>query len=163
MRWYGHENLHLKLPAKNENMTRTRRPPRVVIDTNLVLSALVFAQGRLTPLRQAWQDAYCQPLLSNVTATELIRVLAYPKFKLSAQDQQELLADYLPYCTIVRQPAKPPAVPACRDKFDLPFLQLAVVGKADYLVSGDQDLLSLAGQLSCSIVNASQFMKMLTS
>lgn len=31
------------------------RPPRVVIDTNLVLSALVFAQGRLTRLRQAWQ------------------------------------------------------------------------------------------------------------
>lgn len=143
-------------------MTRTRRPPRVVIDTNLVLSALVFAQGRLTPLRQAWQGGHFHPLLSNVMATELIRVLAYPKFKLSAQDQQELLADYLPYCTIVSMPAKLPAVPACRDKFDLPFLQLAIVGKADYLVSGDQDLLSLANQLPCPIINAGQFMKLLT-
>lgn len=142
-------------------MTRSPRPPRVVIDTNLVLSALVFAQGRLTPLRHAWQGAHCQPLLSSVTAAELLRVLAYPKFKLPAVDQQELLADYLPYCTTVRMPPKPPATPACRDKFDLPFLQLAVTGKADYLVSGDQDLLSLAGQFACPIITAGQFIKML--
>lgn len=142
-------------------MSRLQRISRVVIDTNLVLSALVFAQGRLTPLRLAWQGAHCQPLLSGVTAAELIRVLAYPKFKLSAEDQQELLADYLPYCTTVRMPRKSPATPACRDKFDLPFLQLAVAGKADFLVSGDQDLLSLQGQFVCPIITADQFFKTL--
>lgn len=142
-------------------MQRTKSAPRVVIDTNLVLSALVFAQGRLSPLRLAWQSAQCQPLLSSVTAAELIRVLAYPKFKLTTADQQELLADYLPYCTTVRMPVQPPATPDCRDKFDLPFLQLAVVGKADYLVTGDQDLLALAGQFSCPILTADQFMKTL--
>ena len=142
-------------------MTRSPRLPRVVIDTNLVLSALVFAQGQLTPLRHAWQGTHCQPLLSSVTAAELLRVLAYPKFKLSAADQQELLADYLPYCTTVRMPAKLPKTPACRDPFDLPFLQLAIVGKADYLVSGDKDLLSLAGQFACPIITADQFMKTL--
>ena len=142
-------------------MPRSKQIPRVVIDTNLVLSALVFAQGRLSPLRLAWQGALCQPLVSNATAAELIRVLAYPKFKLSSEDQQELLADYLPYCATVRMPAKLPATPACRDKFDLPFLQLAVAGKADYLVSGDQDLPSLAGRISCPIINADQFMKTL--
>ncbi len=142
-------------------MIRSPRPPRVVLDTNLAFSALVFAQGRLTPLRHAWQGTHCQPLLSSITAAELLRVLAYPKFKLSAADQQELLADYLPYCTTVRMPAKPPTTPACRDPFDLPFLQLAVVGKADYLVSGDQDLLSLDGQFVCPIITADQFIKML--
>lgn len=126
-------------------MIHSTQIPRVVIDTNLVLSALVFAQGRLTPLRHDWQGAHCQPLVSSVTAAELMRVLAYPKFKLTSADQQELLADYLPYCTTVRMPAKLPATPACRDPFDLPFLQLAVTGKADYLVTGDQDLLSLYG------------------
>lgn len=140
-------------------MQRTKSAPRVVIDTNLVLSALVFAQGRLSPLRLAWQGAQCQPLLSSITAAELIRVLAYPKFKLTTADQQELLADYLPYCTTVRMPAQPPATPDCRDKFDLPFLQLAVVGKADYLVTGDQDLLILAGQFVCPIITADQFLK----
>ena len=142
-------------------MPRSKRTPRVVIDTNLVLSALVFAQGRLSPLRLAWQGAVCQPLASSITAKELIRVLAYPKFKLSAEDQQELLADYLPYCTSVRMPVKLPATPLCRDQLDLPFLQLAITGKADYLVSGDQDLLSLAGQFTCPIISADQFMKTL--
>lgn len=142
-------------------MTRSPRPPLVVIDTNLVLSALVFAQGRLTPLRLAWQEKHCQPLLSSVTAAELIRVLAYPKFKLSAADQQELLADYLPYCTTVRVPAKPPVTLACRDPFDLPFMHLAAAGKADYLVSGDQDLLSLNGAFVCPIISAGQFIEKL--
>lgn len=135
--------------------------PRIVIDTNLVLSALVFAHGRLAPLRHAWQGKHCQPLVSSITATELIRVLAYPKFKLTSTEQQELLADYLPYCATVRMPAKPPRTPACRDPFDVPFLQLAVAGKAAYLVTGDQDLLSLAGRFVCPIITAEQFMKTL--
>lgn len=142
-------------------MTRSPRPPRVVIDTNLVLSALVFTQGRLAPLRHAWQNERCQPIVSRVTAAELIRVLAYPKFKLAPDEQQELLADYLPWCATVRIPNPPPKTPACRDPFDLPFLQLAVTGKADYLVSGDRDLLSLAGRLTCPIVTADQFIKTL--
>lgn len=142
-------------------MPRSKHNSRVVIDTNLVLSALVFAQGRLAPLRLAWQSGLCQPLVSSVTAAELIRVLAYPKFKLSSEAQQELLADYLPYCATVRMSAKLPATPDCRDKFDLPFLQLAVAGKADYLVTGDQDLLILNGQFVCPIITADQFMKTL--
>ena len=58
-------------------------------------------------------------------------------------------------------PAKPPATLTCRDPFDVPFLQLAVVGKAKYLVTGDQDLLCLAGQFVCPIITADQFMKTL--
>lgn len=119
------------------------RPPRVVLDTNLVLSALVFAQGRLAVLRRAWQDGRCVPLVSKAATTELIRVLAYPEFKLSDEEQQELLADYLPWCATVRIPNPPPVTPGCRYPFDQPLLQLAVAGKADYLVSGDQDLPSL--------------------
>jgi uncharacterized protein len=142
-------------------MPRSKPIPPIVIDTNLVLSALVFAQGRLSPLRHAWQGTHCQPLVSSATAAELLRVLAYPKFKLTAAEQQELLADYLPYCATVRMPAKPPRTPACRDPFDLPFLQLAVAGKAKYLVTGDQDLLSLAGRFVCPIITADQFMKTL--
>jgi len=135
------------------------RPPRVVLDTNLVLSALVFANGRLAALRHAWQGGKCVPLVSKATAAELIRVLAYPKFKLSDQDQQELLADYLPWCATVRIPNPPPN---CRDPFDQPFLQLAVAGKADYLVSGDQDVLTLAGEFKCPIVTAEQFFEALS-
>lgn len=144
-------------------MTESTSPPRVVIDTNLVLSALVFASGRLTPLRHAWQNQQIQPLLSKATATELIRVLNYPKFKLSAADQQELLADYLPYCQTIVIPDPPPVTPECRDAFDVPFLQLAIAGEAQALITGDQDLLSLVGQLACPILTAEQFLLTLKS
>lgn len=137
------------------------RPPAVVLDTNVVLCALVFAGGRMATLRDAWRAGRYRPLASQPTIEELMRALAYPKFKLSATEQQELLADYLPYCTTVRLPAKLPAVPACRDPMDGPFLELAVVGKAAYLVTGDKDLLNLASKFTCPIVNADAFLDLL--
>lgn len=140
----------------------TRVPPRAVLDTNIVLSALIFAQGRLAPLRQAWQQSLCHPLASGATMAELIRVLNYPKFKLVHDEQQELLADYLPYCATVKMPAKPPRTPPCRDPYDVPFLELAVVGKADYLVTGDRDILGLGLGARCKIVTAEQFLHVLT-
>jgi putative PIN family toxin of toxin-antitoxin system len=123
----------------------TRAPPRVVLDTNVVLSALLFGGGPAAGVRIGWQSGRFRPLASTATARELIRVLAYPKFALSADEQEELLADYMPWVQVVRIPDPPPAVPACRDPFDLPFLHLAVAGKAHALVSGDRDLLALAG------------------
>lgn len=129
-----------------------------MLDTKVVLSALIFAQGRLAPLRRTWHEARCRPLVSTATTTELVRALAYPKFKLSPDEQCELLADYLPYCTVVRMASAPPKTPACRDPFDLPFLQLAVAGKADCLVTGDRDLLALASRFSCPIMRPVEFL-----
>ena len=136
-----------------------KRPPRVVIDTKLVLSALVFAGGRLAPLRLAWQGRRVLPLVSRATVAELIRTLVYPKFRLAAHEQEELLADYLPYGKAVRIPVPPPATPPCRDAFDVPFLELALAGKADALVTGDKDLLSLAAELACPILGADEFFR----
>ena len=132
--------------------------PRVVLDTNAVLSALVFAHGPAARLREVWQTGLCEPLVSKATAGELIRVLAYPKFKLNADEQHELLADYLPHCRTVTIPAKKPRTPPCRDAFDLPFLELAVVGKAHYLVTGDRDLLDIRSKLLCPVVTLETFL-----
>jgi len=133
----------------------------VVLDTNIVVSALVFRGAGPSTLRRAWQARVFQPLVSTVTAHELIRVLAYPKFRLSAADQHELLADYLPYATTVAVPQPPPRVPRCRDSFDQCFLELALAGKAHALVSGDQDLLALAAQFSVPVIELSAFLKTL--
>lgn len=135
-----------------------RPAPRAVLDTNVVLSALLFPRGRLARLRLEWRQASFHPLVSRVTAEELMRTLAYPKFKLTVEEQRELLADYLPYCTTVNMPGKPPRTPPCRDAFDVPFLQLAVVGNADYIVTGDRDLLSLKGRTGSKIVTAEAFL-----
>ena len=64
--------------------------------------------------------------------------MAYPTFKLSKDEQRELLADYLPYCTTVKMRSKLPTTPRCRDPFDVPFLQLALESKSDHLVIGDK-------------------------
>ncbi len=137
--------------------------PRAVVDTNLVVSALIFGKGRPFKLRSAWQTGRFHPLVSKCTATELLRVLAYPKFKLTEAEREDLLADYLPYCTTVKLPARPPAVPECRDPFDVPFLELSLAGKADYLVTGDKDLLSLAAQCRVPIVTAEAFLNALSA
>jgi predicted nucleic acid-binding protein len=54
-----------------------------------------------------------------------------------------------------------PLTPACRNPFDVPFLQLAMVDKADYLVSGDHDLLSLKGRIRYPIITAEVFLRSL--
>ena len=137
---------------------------RVVLDTNVVLSALVFRGGAAGQVRLAWQRGLLLPLASTATVQELVRVLAYPKFGLSQAEQDELLADYLPYAETVRIPQPPPTVPECRDALDLPFLHLAVAGTAQVLVSGDRDLLVIATEFernnACPIVSLETFCKM---
>jgi putative PIN family toxin of toxin-antitoxin system len=136
---------------------------RVVLDTNVVLSALVFVGGPTRQVRQAWQRGDFLPLASAATVKELVRVLAYPKFGLTDDEQEELLADYLPYVQTVRIPHPPPRVPECRDALDLPFMQLAVAGKAKVLVSGDRDLLAIADEFqrssACSVWPLERFCK----
>lgn len=116
---------------------------RVVLDTNIVLSALLFASGRLAWLRQAWQTGRIRPLVCKETAAELLRVLTYPKFKLSAAEQEELLADFLPFTETVLLPAVSPELPLCRDPHDQVFLVLARTAAVGALVTGDDDLLDL--------------------
>jgi len=123
--------------------------PRIVFDTTTVVSALIFPRGSLAWLRQHWREKNCVPLISRATAAELTRVLSYPKFRLSRSDQQELLADYLPYCEVIQTTGK--CAEICRDPNDQPFLDLAQSGNAEVLVSGDQDLLALSRRTSFRI------------
>jgi len=132
--------------------------PTVVLDTNIILSALIFNGDTPRALRRAWQDKRLQALVSKATVTELIRVLAYPKFRLDADDREQLLADYLPYCRVVTVPPGMTALPICRDPFDQPFPELAVAGHADYLVTGDKDLLVMADPGPCQIITVAELL-----
>ena len=126
--------------------------PRVVLDTNVVLSALVFGGGNAGRVRRVWVAGGFTPLISTATAQELLRVLAYPKFRLTVSEREELLADYLPHTAVVKIPTPAPSVPDCRDPFDVMFLELAIAGNAHTLVTGDRDLLALAGSTNFSII-----------
>ncbi len=121
---------------------------RAVLDTHVVLSALLFRANPLGTLRRPWQARAFVPLADKPAVQELMRVLAYPTFKLSLADQQALLADYLPWAEVI-QLGDPPdtlrALPKCRDPHDQAFLELAHTGHADWLVTGDLELIALAG------------------
>ena len=126
-------------------------PPRVVLDTNVLVSSLLFPGSSLAWLRNAWQSGAIVPLASRDTTRELIQVLCYPKFRLTEEEREDLLAEYVPWCeTIAVRTAI--AVPDCRDPLDRPFLELALSGRADALVTGDGDLLALAPTFPVSIL-----------
>jgi putative PIN family toxin of toxin-antitoxin system len=133
----------------------TASKARVVFDTNVVLSALLFTHGQLSWLVGHWQAGNCVPLVSHATAAELTRILAYPKFRLTADEQLEALASYIPYCEAVEIANYCPVL--CRDAKDQPLLDLAQSGKADLLVTGDEDLLALAGQTAFVIETPEEY------
>ena len=124
---------------------------RLVLDTHVLLSALLFPGGSLSWLRKAWQLETPLPLASHDTTLELIRVLSYPKFRLTDQEQEDLLADYLPWCETVAV-SQPPAVPHA----GTPLISLSLSrrwwAQADALVTGDDDLLALAPAFSVPIL-----------
>ena len=129
-------------------------PLRFVLDTNVVVSAM-RSGGALAWAREAWRAKRIVPLISLATIRELNRVLAYPKFRLAPDERDRLLEDYITQCEIVnvRENAD---IPECRDPSDVPFLQLALSGEADAIVTGDQDLLVLAPAFSVPILTAQE-------
>ncbi len=135
---------------------KTLPAPRIVFDTNIVVSALVFGQ-RLGWLRAAWASRRAVPIACRETITELQRVLLYPKFRLTPADREILLGDYLPYIEIVRLPVPLAPLPlACRDRNDVVFIHLALAGGADFLVSGDRDIASLRATAPISILSPAE-------
>ena len=86
---------------------------RVVLDTNVLVSALVFEGGRLAWIRQSWQSwqswqsGRVKPVLAEPIARELLRMLAYPKFQLKRAEIEQFLAELLPWSETWRQPLEP--------------------------------------------------------
>ncbi len=130
--------------------------PRVVLDTNVLVSALLFGHRSMGWLVDAWQSGRATPLASAQTATELVRVLGYPKFQLSESEREDLLGEYLPWCeaVVVRGPVD---VPDCRDPADRIFLELTLSASADALVTGDIDLLALDRTLDVPVLTPTAF------
>ena len=124
------------------------KAPRAVLDTNVLVSALLFRSGRLSWLRQAWQTMALRPVMAKPTTEELLRVLAYPKFSLTSAEVKALLEELLPWVEVFAAPI-PSVVKrwTVRDPKDQIFLDLALGAGVDLLVTGDADLLVLADQV----------------
>ena len=130
---------------------------RVVIDTNVVVSALLFGgvTGKLVPL---WKTGRILVLTSKEMIEEYLRVLAYPKFELSEEEINYLLyQESLYYFEIVR--TKPGPVIVEEDPSDDIFIRCAEAGNANAILSGDQHLLDLKSYGKIKILTPSQFLK----
>jgi putative PIN family toxin of toxin-antitoxin system len=114
--------------------------------------------GRLAVLRAIWQARRATPLVSRATTSELLRVLAYPNFRLTVSEQNELLDDFLPFAEVIVIPDLPPRTPRCRDPKDVPFLEIAITAGADALVTGDEDLIALQGKLAIPVLYPEKWM-----
>jgi uncharacterized protein len=115
--------------------------PRIVFDTNVLVSAALSQQS--VP-RQAFDRAIGvgQIIVSITALAELREVLNRPRFDkyISIATRTTFLSDFQAATESVEITE---TIRACRDAKDDQFLELAVSGKAKYLVTGDDDLLSL--------------------
>ncbi|MFM5980547.1 MAG: putative toxin-antitoxin system toxin component, PIN family [Sphaerospermopsis kisseleviana] len=132
--------------------------PKYVLDTNIIVSALLFKKSQP---RQALDKARYQGniLMSEAIWQEIIEVLSRPKFeKYVTVIEREFfvhwLAESLNFIEIRD------TIVACRDAKDDKFLELAVNGNAELIVSGDEDLLILNPFQEIAIVTVRQFLEM---
>ncbi|HJS87776.1 MAG TPA: putative toxin-antitoxin system toxin component, PIN family [Acetobacteraceae bacterium] len=133
---------------------------RAVFDTNVVVSALVFGQ-RLAWLRRAWANGIVVPVICRETTDELLRVLRYPKFRLSAAERRTLLEDFLPYAEVISAPGSAVLPFNIRDRDDAAFLRLALTAGVP-LVSGDADLTALCDLAPIPIWSAAELRQRLS-
>ena len=132
---------------------------RVILDTNCVISALVFSKGRMTKFRELWKTEKITPLVNAETIIELIRVLAYPKFSLDRAEIEILLGEYLQFSQICVQNRLPGNTPELADPNDEVFIRLAKTANPDFLVSGDRHILCLREKYpELNILTPSEFL-----
>ena len=133
-----------------------RKLPNYVLDTNVIVSALLFKNSQP---RQALDKARHQGnvLMSEFIWQEITEVLTRPKFERYVSSiERELFITWLGELVYFVEISK--TVNVCRDAKDDKFLELAVNGNAELIVSGDQDLLILNPFLRISIVTARDFL-----
>ena len=108
---------------------------RVVLDTNVLLSALISPHGPPDAIYRAWRAARFEIVTSVVQIDELPRASRYPKFKTVLQPHHVgAMVNNLQRAVILEH--LPSDIDA-DDPFDAFLLAMAVAGEAEYLVTGD--------------------------
>jgi putative PIN family toxin of toxin-antitoxin system len=128
---------------------------RAVIDTN-VLASGIFWKG--TPLKviEAWTDGKIKLIVSGEILIEYERVLTILNKKAQLQNFDQILE----LINLNAELVNPVAFtrPVCRDKDDDKFLAAALGGNAQYIVTGDDDLLVLNGHQGLKIMKPKEFL-----
>lgn len=136
---------------------------RVVLDTNVVVSGLLIVGSGPAAILDGWRDGQFEVLTSRSTIAELRGVVELPRIvrrlPLASADHQAFLEDYSGFTTSVETDLTITAITA--DPSDNVFLELAVAGAADYVVSGDRHLLDLGSYQGIPILTPARFLAVL--
>lgn len=143
-----------------------RNMPQAVVDTNVLVRALLKANGSDGTIFEAFKNDQFELLYSSETIKELKKVLAYrrifEKYKLNNHKIEVFVRTIVNFGKFVFTPEK---VKICRDPNDDELLSIALAiytRKPLYVVSGDKDLLELKGKVKgVKIVTAGEFVKIL--
>lgn len=134
---------------------------RYVFDTNVIVSALLFENGKpAQALRYALTNGVL--LLSLNVLEELNEVLGRERFNryLTREEREEFLQALVERAVLIEIIE---AVQECRDPKDDKFLELALNGQAQYIISGDQDLLVLNPFRNVIVITADEFLRTIAS
>jgi putative PIN family toxin of toxin-antitoxin system len=135
---------------------------RTVLDTNVLVSLLVFRDPRYAGIWSAWLDGRLMVMSDAEVAAELAQVLEYPQFAARCNPASA----YEEYRCRVHTlgPHAPMKLPRCRDEDDQKFLLLAAAGAADVLVTDDKALLRLRrSKLQFAIERPAAFIRRLSA
>jgi len=126
---------------------------RVVLDTNVVVAGIAYPAGPPGRIVAAWRNGVVDVVVSPWILTECERVL--PRLRPTAALSQEEISELLSHLAFNADVVKPDlaalaeaAQAGVRDAADEPVLAALLASHADVLITGDKDLLSLAGQFS---------------
>jgi hypothetical protein len=143
---------------------------RVLVDTNVWVSALLNPHGFPAQVLEALRADQFEPILSEPLLDELLDVLSRPrlvkKYRLEPRDIAEL-ATLLQEKALNVEPRG--QLHLCRDPRDDVVLETALLGKADYAVSRDDDLkrdvelMQFMQQHGVTVVSVSQFLRLLSA
>jgi len=117
---------------------------RAVVDTNILLRALIKPQGTIGPVLQRLRNGDYVAIYSEPVLDELLAKLALPRLRDKYHFTDEVTADLVALLALRGELVKPQRkVKLCRDPHDDMFIEAALAGAAAYIVTGDKDLLSL--------------------
>lgn len=135
------------------------RPKRVVVDTGVLVSALIRPQGATAPVITHLRNGAFTLVYTEACLLELVNVLARPKIRVkygvTVEDVQALL-NLIRLRGVATVPRR--TVQVCRDPKDDKFLEAAIAGEASVLVSGDGDLKDLNPFEGIEILSPAEFL-----
>ena len=120
-------------------------PSRLVLDTNIVMDMLHFANRFTLPLQTAIDSGQLRCFTDTQCLAELERVTGYPEFGMDDDARQALIGNYRKFVVVCDADGEEDyLLPRCRDADDQKFLILGVRCAADLLITRDKLLLKLA-------------------